>query len=344
MAKIGNSKLKSVLESIQFAQDALQESLLGQPDPADGTVVVIGDRKVSRSINQLDTAKSTLEVFLLPEEPPPPPPPPEPPPPEPPPPPPPPPVEPEFPDATNTGVPAGTILTPSSGTLETSHDGQIIEGLDHRGEIVIKHSNVVVRKNRVNGQGSWCVVLVLGNVENYLIEDNEIIGNNPTNGAKGIIIRTTSANSKAIIRRNNIHHVEDGIYVDGGSHGGIAHDNYIHDLAAGSVDPHHDCLQVNASNWIFEHNHLHHLNASAGITHGPCTNVTINNNLFIGGAYIIRVERAGSSGFKITNNRLADYNFGYWSLEGAVNPVIYGNVDHHTGTLIPGQQPIPIIG
>src|SRR6266481_5394553 len=80
-----------------------------------------------------------------------------------------------WPDATNTGIPAGTTLTPFSGSFTTTSNGQIVDSLDVSGDIFVHHSDVIVRKCRARS-------MYIGaddqpfTTTNGLIEDCEITG------------------------------------------------------------------------------------------------------------------------------------------------------------------------
>src|SRR5262249_5379141 len=53
-----------------------------------------------------------------------------------------------YPDPTNTGVPAGVLLTPS-GSVSISTPGAVVSGLEVNGTISINASNVTVENSRV---------------------------------------------------------------------------------------------------------------------------------------------------------------------------------------------------
>src|SRR2546427_3410110 len=54
-----------------------------------------------------------------------------------------------YPDATNTGVPAGTALTVVNGDVTISTAGMIYENKDVRGCITVNAANVIIRKSKV---------------------------------------------------------------------------------------------------------------------------------------------------------------------------------------------------
>lgn len=246
-----------------------------------------------------------------------------------------------FPDASNTGVPVGSVLTPHSGDLFSSANDQVIELLDHSGSITVTHDRVTVRKCRVNGPGgagNFVVVYLLG-CDDCVVEDCTIT--NGVGGGKAVLIETATG---CTVQRCDLSVAEDGVYLGGSGH--IIRDNYIHDLLdyPGRPEPaHSDGIQSDSTDTLIEHNAVRaktHPDMSSGITNGPCSNMTITNNLFQGGAYILRIEIAGSSGCVVTNNRLefGVGTSGYLDLTGTngTTPalVISGNADYVTGAPI----------
>ena len=83
-----------------------------------------------------------------------------------------------FPGPSTTGVPDGTRLT-ATGSITTSHDGQVIEDVEVRGTITVEHDNVTIRRVRVLGTsyyGVWVPSNMSGDVEGLRIEDSTIVG------------------------------------------------------------------------------------------------------------------------------------------------------------------------
>ncbi|HVX32962.1 MAG TPA: hypothetical protein VHA80_07460 [Solirubrobacterales bacterium] len=68
----------------------------------------------------------------------------------------------EFPDPTNTGVPAGVLLTPS-GSISVSQPGKVISDMDVTGTIEINASNVTVEDTRVTQTSSCGTTSTCGN-------------------------------------------------------------------------------------------------------------------------------------------------------------------------------------
>src|ERR1700754_4603683 len=67
-----------------------------------------------------------------------------------------------YPDATNTGVPAGTSLTPSSSRTITTN-GTVINGLEITGTVTVAADNVTIKNSKITatrgGSGTYAVIL-----------------------------------------------------------------------------------------------------------------------------------------------------------------------------------------
>ena len=119
-----------------------------------------------------------------------------------------------FPDASNTGVPAGSSLTPHSGDISSSANDQVIELLDQSGIIEVTHDRVTVRKCRINGPGgtgNFVVVWVKGN--DCVIEDCE--NTNGVGGGKCIWMEGVTG---CTVQRCDLSDAEDGVYMSGSGH------------------------------------------------------------------------------------------------------------------------------
>lgn len=88
-----------------------------------------------------------------------------------------------WPDATNTGVPAGVQLRSQSGDLTITKAGTVIDGLDLRGCVSVRATNVVIRNSRITC-GSWYAIGVQAGTgsdswvapdANLLVENVEIV-------------------------------------------------------------------------------------------------------------------------------------------------------------------------
>lgn len=244
-----------------------------------------------------------------------------------------------FPDATNTGIPAGTTLTNSAGgTFSTP--GSVLDALNITGQVVIAANNITLKRSRIRDGGVFTIVKINDGVTGTIIEDCEIdgLGLSGTGGSFGI-------EGSATIRRCNIFGVENALVPTSGS---VITDNYVHDLASPGEDPHYDCIQMdggNHDNISIEHNTLicpPNQTAAVMIDNyfGSCSNITVNNNKLRGGSYTCYADAQFPGGgtltnIRYTNNRIGGWQFGPFSINSTTLADGTGNVNDDTGNPIP---------
>jgi Right handed beta helix region len=234
-----------------------------------------------------------------------------------------------FPNSSNTGVPAGVLLKPS-GAVEVNTPGAVISGLDITGYLHINAPNVTVRNVRINAT-TWGAIIVTAKGGGVLIEDSEIFSTYAAGGSKGVIFDGTSGGT---VLRCNIHNVEDGVYAQGDHI--VIQDNYIHDSESNSYDPHSDGVQISADtrHVVLKHNNVAYGNTdnsafTVGNNEGPVDDLRLEDNRFIGGGYTVRCDGRGShpmTNITITNNRIAKGVYGYIAFDGICAPTFTGNV------------------
>jgi hypothetical protein len=216
-----------------------------------------------------------------------------------------------YPDATNTGVPSGLALTVVSGDVELSTPGQVLEGKDIRGCVVVKAPHVTIRRSKVTCTFGYAI----GSYpEEYsggglLIEDVEVdCANSPT---------TAIGYYGLIGRRLNLHGCENGFDIDNDV---TVVDSYIHDMRP-TEDGHTDGIQLaGGSNIVIRHNTIFNPGGTSAIISHPSanSNVTIEANLLGGGAYTLYCPRDSSTNFRVLNNRFSTIfspkggDFGPW--------------------------------
>jgi hypothetical protein len=257
-----------------------------------------------------------------------------------------------FPDATNTGVPAGVALK-RSGSLRLTTRGQVVSGLDISGTVQISASNVTLQQCRISANAFW-VVSVDGGVGGVTIQDCEIDGQNgKTDGATLIYIGNTGTpgpTPELRILRCNIHGGCNGLSIGYGPV--LLQDSYIHHLATSGAG-HINGIQYNGGATFagiidIQHNHIENANNQTDCImlcdfYGPCINCTVNNNLLRGGgAYSVystnSFKRSLFSGMVITNNLInKTYPFasGYFYPTAFIANTFSNNADEITGTQIP---------
>jgi hypothetical protein len=247
-----------------------------------------------------------------------------------------------FPDATNTGTPAGLMLKPV-GPLVINTPAVIIQGLDISGGVVIKAPNVILLNSKVTSGGFYVVRIEKG-LTGVVIQNCEI--DNQGAGRVGI-----SGQGKFIA--NNIHGAADGINVWGDDT--VIQDNYVHGMA-GPSSAHFDSIQADGAfkNLIIEHNTIindHGQTSTIMLDNywGPIDNVKINNNLLVGGGYTVYINEsakgtAGPAGpvtnVSFTDNVLVKGHWGYLDIRSELGnkPIVSGNVDKITGAKLPNQS------
>jgi hypothetical protein len=239
-----------------------------------------------------------------------------------------PPPAPSFPDASNTGVPPGVVLRPSSGII-ASTPGAVIDGVDAPW-ILVEAPNVTIRNSRI-GQGIQSNP-VSNQSTGLVVEDSEIIGRAGT----GIVFDNYTA------RRVEVTGTENGFQA--GDNTTIV-DCWVHDLDT-SNDAHTDGIQFSpgAGNVLIRHNSISPqstgiaASTSAIIMHtgsGPQNHdVTIEDNLLDGSHAVVTLyapREPASNIFIIGNDLISGVN-GY--TDGVSVPTtvteFLGNVDYLT--------------
>lgn len=220
----------------------------------------------------------------------------------------------------NTGVPAGTTLTPS-GSIRVEQDGAVIEDLDITGEIQILANDVTIRRVRITSGDYYPIRYFDSDNTGLLIEDSEIAGT-----SDDVTASLSFANYTA--RRLNIHGGADGFKADSEV---LIEDSWIHDLRNGP-DQHNDGVQsTGGANVTLRNNWISGASNAAvqtGDLGGATENLTIECNWLGGGGYTLNIRGTGATvpvNTKIINNVFArDSAYGPWTLDDP-NPTISGN-------------------
>lgn len=253
-----------------------------------------------------------------------------------------------YPDADNTGVPAGKTLrkVPAElksgpgwqwnsylGSVQTTAAGAVMDGLDVAGGVVIDHPNATLSNSKVsNCGGSWDSDVVAvryraGNAS-YQGSGAKITRNTLFGTPSGCTIRARSGvrdiygeAPNVTVSGNNISGTGNGVTVE---YQGLIADNYVHHLGhiAGDhhsgISTHGGALQVTV-----RHNTvlLYGMpqpgggGVSAALTiysdFGHAQNTTLESNLISGGAYTIFAGNSGDSyaGVLATNIKVLSNRF-----------------------------------
>lgn len=211
-----------------------------------------------------------------------------------------------YPDATNTGVPAGVTLT-NSGNVTVTQNGAIIQNLNINGSITVRANNVTIRNVRITS-GDYYPISYSGSYTGLVVEDSEMIGT-----ASGVTSFGPDANYTA--RRVETTGGADGFKANSNV---VIEDSYIHNLWETETS-HNDGTQAyGGSNVTIRHNtyKLSGTNAEVLQFNATNTNWTIENNLLDGGGWVFN---AGSlNGSVIRGNRFTrTQGYGIMSISGA---------------------------
>lgn len=215
-----------------------------------------------------------------------------------------------FPDASTTGVPAGTILTPSGGITVTTN-GAIIDSKLISGGVVVKANNVTIRNSLIRTSSHNAIQLASG-YAGLVVYDTEIDGM----GVSGPAV----VGSGYTLRRVNLHNVVEGPRL--GSNTTVDR-SYIHHLVRCS-SCHVDALQTTGgSNIVISNNNLQAYNPDTndpmnaafqfGEEFSPVRNAVVSGNLMNGGNYTVNGGGGGTTGAEVTfrNNRFQrDFRYG----------------------------------
>lgn len=243
-----------------------------------------------------------------------------------------------IPTADNVGylVSMGT-LTNSTGTINTSANGQIIE-LKHMlaGHYInVSHNNVIIRKC-VSNAGDYYPIRIIHPATGTIIEDTTV-----DSGYIGILC------SACTIRRCKIINTENGIATDGGNV--TIQMSYISQMLPESPgDRHPDCIQIDGSynNILIEYNTIINDQGSTAAVmidnyEGAIDNVIVRNNHLGGGSYPLYVDSHfgadNITNVQILNNVFVEeggYGYAVVTPQTANNVTWSGNVDD-VGATVP---------
>jgi hypothetical protein len=246
-----------------------------------------------------------------------------------------------WPDATNTGVPAGVTLTPS-GALVINTPGAVIQGLNITGNVIINAPNVTLLNCKITSGANYVVEISKG-IAGTVIQNCEI----DNQGAGGVGI-----SGQGTFIANDIHGCVDGINIWGDN--SVIQGNYIHG-EAGPAGAHFDSIQADGgfSGLTIDHNTVINEQGQTSAIMldnywGPIDNVKIDNNLLVGGGYTVYLAEVAQgqapggpvTNVSFTNNLLGRGYWGYWNIrtELGSRPVVSGNRDKVIGAKIPGQE------
>jgi hypothetical protein len=234
------------------------------------------------------------------------------------------------PGAGNTGVPAGTVLTPLGGYTVTT-PGAVIDAKDISGQVTIAAANVTIRRSRfTGGNDQYAIYVRSGSVR---VEDSEFRGGYHT---------AAIAFDNWVGVRLNVHDMPDDGFKLGSN--ATLQDSWVHDFTPES-GAHADGLQM--QNGVTNSNVIHNFINIAGNAAlflapdlGPTTNgpLLVDGNILGGGNYTL-YNVDGNNGqyfvhnITIRNNRfLRTYRYG--PVDQNVPSTWTNNVWNDTGVAI----------
>jgi hypothetical protein len=254
---------------------------------------------------------------------------------------------PDYPNASCTGVPAGTNLVPYTGSSTISTANAVIEGKT-LGCIQVTAPGVVIRDSRIScrNPGSVVVASFDGDYSGtpLLLEDVEIDCQNGPGTAVGDALVT--------VRRANIHGCENGFDLNQNV---TVEDSYVHDMWNSSAS-HTDGIQLaghlvgsgyvaGALNITIRHNTIYGVGADGSLgtsaiiaNRSGDVNVLIQDNLLAGGAYTLYCDAGTASQFRVIGNhfsrRFSSAVGAYGPSDGCANDTQSGNVYHESGAAL----------
>lgn len=235
------------------------------------------------------------------------------------------------PGPSNTGVPDGTVLTPS-GSIVVDEDGAVVEDLDIRGTITVLADDVTIRRVRIRSDDYYPIRYFDEDNVGLVVEDSEI------EGLSGDVTNAIGfANYTA--RRLDIHGGADGLKADSNV---LIESCWIHDLSNGDGE-HNDAVQsTGGANVTIRYSRLEGASNAAvqtGDNGGATEDLTIDCNWLSGGGYTLNIRGTPPTEPKrtvITNNRFArDSGYGPITIDDLM-PTFTGNVWDDDGSPVEG--------
>ena len=261
-----------------------------------------------------------------------------------------------FPNAANTGVPAGTVLKTVPGQVSSGPgwsynatdkavivtvNGTVLSDLYIPYNLEIDASNVTVKNVEVVTGGNFGISLT--HTTGVTIEDSTISGQNLTSGRVNSAIDDVYGDSTGIvIEDNNISRFRTGVQVSAG----LIADNYIHNpgyihgdhtngiYVGGTTKP----LMIYGNTIFNDLGQTDDISLDASRSGQDVANKIVVDNLLAGGGYSIY---GGGARHDRTSNIVIEYNeFGrlYYPKGGRYGPVAYFNL-RQAGNVWSGTSP-----
>ena len=272
----------------------------------------------------------------------------------------------EFPNATNTGVPAGTVLKVYTGPSTITTDGTVLSGYIFTSPLTIMANNVTVENSYFPIAGT-CIQVGSGDDPNVytgcLIQNCEMAGETPPGGSNPVVGNNEAVQgSQFTIDHCNIHGYAKDVNCEGSNI--TVQYSYLWHESSGGTGAHIENIICDGvgSNFTFQYNTMDCWTPTdPGTTttifvsndFGPTNNVHITGNLLVGGGFTIYGGlQSGTdpiTNIYIDNNVLGSGrligNYGYY-YDGGPATSFTGNTDFLTGQLLneggnAGATPVP---
>lgn len=228
-----------------------------------------------------------------------------------------------YPDATNTGVPAGTMLAKMNGDLTISTANTVIDGKDITGCITVTAPGVIIKRSKITCDGYYGILTdgaaAAKGAAPVQVEDVEIVCGGNT---------TAIADVNFAVKRAYIHGCENGFSIDRDVQ---VEDTFITDIVEVNGG-HGDGIQFGGTpeNAVIRHNSILVKDVTSAINWtGDTVSVLAEKNLFAGGAYTVYCPRVPvpAGAFKVIDNRLGDFTFGHSDSCDETGVVFTGNYE-----------------
>ncbi|HET9412221.1 MAG TPA: hypothetical protein VFO38_05240 [Candidatus Saccharimonadales bacterium] len=229
---------------------------------------------------------------------------------------------PAIPDENCTGVPAGVALTDIKGSLTTTSNGQVIDGKNIDGDLVVRHDNVTVVNTRIKGKISGANGSPVTN-RGFVMRDTELGPDTCASSGNGGI-RQLQGGEFTLTRVHMHNHNDDMISLLGG--GKIVIEDSLLNRGCYYPEDHLDAIQWYApgdvANVTIKHSSIDSRPSNtSGYGNAPLfiadgmgkgSRFTITQNLFLGGTYSIRAHDVTADSFvDIDNNRVGRNQYLY---------------------------------
>jgi hypothetical protein len=245
-----------------------------------------------------------------------------------------------YPDATNTGVPAGTALTSKNEEMAVTTPGTTIKDLALNGTIDVDANNTTIEDSEIivegtqsgcsspcGGKGIWIKEGVTGTV----IQHVTCHGGAPT-GAN--VTEFCIQNNDSSTQVKDVHFYNCTTCMVGP---GTWSDNYVDQTGAEIPEEHYEDIYYGGGDGPLIVNHNTMLNPQgqtavvfASVDFGDQTTLTITNNLMAGGGYMIYGGGSGNGGkvlgpVTVTGNRFSRKYYpegGYYGADAYMTPAV----------------------